>query len=220
MRSKIALMTIMVTVLASADIALAQESRPDLPSVKTASDRPPSSGDTLPQLTSGSSQIFSFQDYPPAALSQKQEGGVAVMLDVDEAGRPTHCRVTESSGFESLDEGTCAVAMRKARFNPALRDGKPVAGTFKMPRVRWAIPVESNELSVGVTRMLANHEVEYSLNARGEVTGCKVISNTLAPTDPCAGPSLGTRLASPPTRNGQPVASKVRMTMSVAMTAD
>jgi TonB family protein len=39
-----------------------------------------------------------------------------MMLTVDRNGMPTACRVVESSGYADLDEGTCAVAIKNARF--------------------------------------------------------------------------------------------------------
>lgn len=55
--------------------------------------------------------------YPEAARRRQQEGLVAFELSVDRRGIPSACRVTLSSGFRQLDQGTCAVASRM-RFDP------------------------------------------------------------------------------------------------------
>ncbi len=77
--------------------------------------------------------------YPRDALRDNIEGMVGFTLVVGPDGRPTQCRISSSSGNDSLDWGACESLMRRARFNPAIdADGKPVVGTYTN-RVRWAI---------------------------------------------------------------------------------
>lgn len=79
-------------------------------------------------------------DYPAAAMWQRQAGAVAARLDLDAQGVPTACKVTRSSGSTVLDETTCALMQARARFNPA-RDaaGKPVAGAYPFT-FTWVLP--------------------------------------------------------------------------------
>jgi protein TonB len=54
-------------------------------------------------------------------------------------GRVADCTITSSSGSPDLDEATCANVTRRARFNPAMADGKPTTGSYS-GRIRWVIP--------------------------------------------------------------------------------
>ena len=85
------------------------------------------------------SYIF-FEDYPDAALRARQQGRVAVRLEVSAAGRVTSCTVTASSRSSVLDATTCRILRSRVRFDPA-RDaqGVAVAGTFST-FVDWALP--------------------------------------------------------------------------------
>lgn len=80
---------------------------------------------------------ISQEDYPAAAIRANAEGFVAYRLQVDAAGRPNGCSVTQGSGNADLDAATCALLTRRGRFEPA-RDanGQAVAGTYTS-RVRW-----------------------------------------------------------------------------------
>jgi protein TonB len=67
--------------------------------------------------------------YPRASLRLGEEGTVSVRIHVDAEGRVSSVDLLQSSGFERLDEAACQ-GVRSWRFEPELRDGKPVAGTF------------------------------------------------------------------------------------------
>ena len=69
-------------------------------------------------------------DYPRKALRQQLEGTVEFTLDVNAHGCPTRCVVTRSSNVPILDEATCRLLMRRARFGPAEKDGKRVPATY------------------------------------------------------------------------------------------
>jgi protein TonB len=68
--------------------------------------------------------------YPRVALRLQQQGSVLLELEVDATGRVAAVRVVESSGFERLDEAA-RDGVLAWRFEPALRDGAPVAKTFR-----------------------------------------------------------------------------------------
>ena len=55
------------------------------------------------------------------------------------AGRVIDCQVTQSSGHADLDAATCTNVKRRARFDPAVRNGEKVQGSYSN-RVRWQIP--------------------------------------------------------------------------------
>jgi periplasmic protein TonB len=67
-------------------------------------------------------------DYPSKAMRKGEQGAVAFTLEVAANGRVTACRVTSASRSASLDEATCRIMTKRARFTPA-RDaqGNPVS---------------------------------------------------------------------------------------------
>jgi periplasmic protein TonB len=71
-------------------------------------------------------------DYPPAAFRNGEEGTVIVRVDVDASGTPTNVDVAKRSGSRELDRAALE-AVRKWRFNPAMKDGKPVASAAEVP---------------------------------------------------------------------------------------
>lgn len=76
---------------------------------------------------------FRPDDYPAAAAKAGKEGTVLFEVSVDAEGKPTACRIAKSSGTASLDDTTCRVVMERAKFKPAIVNGKAVAGTFARP---------------------------------------------------------------------------------------
>lgn len=82
----------------------------------------------------------SSDDYPSASLRNNEEGTVRYRLDVGPDGKVAACTVTSSSGHPALDQTTCRVLQRRARFNPAKdSSGQAVASVFSSS-VRWQIP--------------------------------------------------------------------------------
>ena len=80
------------------------------------------------------------EDYPSADLRAENQGTTSFELAVDPDGKATDCRVTNSSGFSSLDAKVCQMLLRRARFKPQLDgNGQPMPATYRN-RVRWQIP--------------------------------------------------------------------------------
>lgn len=79
----------------------------------------------------------STEDWPSAALREGREGVAAYTLDVGTDGLPIACAITTSSGHTDLDETTCTLLMRRARFEPG-KDGKgnPMRAVYT-GRMRW-----------------------------------------------------------------------------------
>lgn len=72
--------------------------------------------------------------YPPQALRSGVEGSVSVRVEVDAGGVPTDVKVVERSGERSRDlDRAVTDAVRKWRFDPAMKDGKAVAGAVVVP---------------------------------------------------------------------------------------
>ena len=72
--------------------------------------------------------LVSADDYPASALAKREQGRVGFTLDVGANGRVTGCTVTRSSGSSALDNVTCMIMVRRARFTPAVdSNGMPAA---------------------------------------------------------------------------------------------
>jgi protein TonB len=71
-------------------------------------------------------------DYPTNELRLGHAGRVGFLLSVDANGRVGSCTVTGSSGFPALDKATCALMIRRGRFQAG-------PGTWSSA-VRWQIP--------------------------------------------------------------------------------
>ncbi|MBW0145437.1 energy transducer TonB [Sphingomicrobium clamense] len=85
--------------------------------------------------------LFSTDDYPSRALRNEEQGTVRARLTIDTRGRVSACTVTQSSGSSLLDDTTCRLLQRRARFDPATdSSGAKVQGTYNTPPIRWEIP--------------------------------------------------------------------------------
>jgi len=120
-------------------------------------------------------------DYPAIATLNLLEGTTAFRLAVDQTGKPTGCEVVTSSRFDVLDDATCELLLRRARFVPG-RDaaGKPVAGSFAS-RVRWVVP------EGGTTFRPMRAVMRLMIDRRGAVGSCAVIAGSIPPGEdgPC-----------------------------------
>ena len=77
------------------------------------------------------------EDYPSAALRDGASGTAEVMVTVGVDGRARDCRVLQSAGHPALDSTTCAIVVRRARFEPAREaSGKAVEAPF-FTRISW-----------------------------------------------------------------------------------
>lgn len=70
--------------------------------------------------------------YPPAALRAGIGGTVMVRAELDATGQPIDVDVIRRSGNRDLDRAAVQ-AVRKWRFEPAMRNGRGVASTVQVP---------------------------------------------------------------------------------------
>lgn len=70
--------------------------------------------------------------YPRRALRQGLSGEVVVRALVGTDGRPRQIEILRSSAHRELDDAALQ-AVRRWRFDPAMRDGQPVAQTVHVP---------------------------------------------------------------------------------------
>jgi len=79
-------------------------------------------------------------DYRTVWINREYSGVAAFELSINARGRVTNCSITSSTGHSVLDQATCRLLERRARFNPAKdAGGNAVAGTFASS-VNWQIP--------------------------------------------------------------------------------
>ena len=166
---------------------------------------------------------FGPESYPPEAIRANRQGRVLVRLDIDAAGAVAACTVTESSGTAALDEGTCALARERGRFNPAIdQDGKPIASQYTLP-VRWVLPAAATRPPADIASMPPHLAMaaELRVGVDGRVFACKVLER--APEgragDPCPARVIG-ELRGVLTRGGEPIAYRVVQRLSVEIAAD
>lgn len=113
--------------------------RPEPPRVAPpAPPAPPAAVPPSPATPKGRGNVFSDDDFPDASRRAEEQGVTRVSYVIGTDGKVSACTVTQSSGFARLDDATCKIIMRRFRFNPATRDGQPVAETKTQP-VRWQL---------------------------------------------------------------------------------
>jgi protein TonB len=70
--------------------------------------------------------------YPASMLRAGVGGTVVVLAEVDAQGNPVNVRVAERSGERDLDRAALS-AVKQWRFEPAMRNGKAIATSVKVP---------------------------------------------------------------------------------------
>lgn len=79
-------------------------------------------------------------DYKSRWIREGMTGTARFRLEIAANGRVSDCRITQSSGHFALDEATCSLITKRARFNAA-KDGSgaKTTGTFSSS-IRWQLP--------------------------------------------------------------------------------
>ena len=79
-------------------------------------------------------------DYRPTWIRREYMGVAKFRLDIAATGQVTGCRILGSTGHSELDDATCKLVERRAKFEPARgKTGEPVASSY-VSSVRWQIP--------------------------------------------------------------------------------
>jgi TonB family protein len=90
-----------------------------------------------PRIVGGA--IFHADDYPLEARRHLWSGTVIADLTINARGTVDDCKIVESSGHELLDDMTCTILIKGARFKPARdKDGNAVPDTIRTPEIGWA----------------------------------------------------------------------------------
>ncbi|SMQ61140.1 outer membrane transport energization protein TonB [Altererythrobacter xiamenensis] len=79
-------------------------------------------------------------DYKSRWIREGMTGTARFRLEIAANGRVSDCRITQSSGHSALDEATCSLITKRARFNAA-KDGSgaKTTGSFSSS-IRWQLP--------------------------------------------------------------------------------
>jgi protein TonB len=82
---------------------------------------------------------FTDDDYPARALRGEEQGRVAYRLEIGADGRVGACTIRRSSGSAALDERTCQLVQRRARFTPARDDRGNAVPDAREGEVLWQL---------------------------------------------------------------------------------
>ena len=81
-----------------------------------------------------------FENYPPRALRNGEQGSVYFTVTLDKDAHPTACQVTYGSGHPLLDQETCDLIVQHAVFNSVKdKNGRATKSTHEGV-VNWRIP--------------------------------------------------------------------------------
>lgn len=79
-------------------------------------------------------------DYRSNWIRQEMTGRARFRLEIAADGKVTDCTVTASTGHQALDEATCALIAKRARFQPGRGgEGQPVASSYA-GSIDWRLP--------------------------------------------------------------------------------
>lgn len=93
---------------------------------------------TLPSSAPRQSWV-SDTAYPMRARAKRMQGTTEFAVDVSPDGRAHHCTIVRSSGHRLLDEETCKIVEKRARFRPAMLDRWTLWASYT-DRVVWRLP--------------------------------------------------------------------------------
>jgi len=85
-------------------------------------------------------ELMSQEDYPSTSIRNNEEGTVSFRLEIGADGKVTNCSVTKSSGFTALDQTSCKLLQRRARFNPGRDASGAATGGVYNGRFTWKLP--------------------------------------------------------------------------------
>lgn len=135
---------------------------------------------------------FDLNDYPTKAFEREWQGVTSFAVIVGPDGRAVDCKIVRSSGYEMLDRPACSVALKRARFRPAVgADGRPAYGVYRS-QVVWQRPdrgapqgdlgpdleISINQLPAGATS--PGVELAYFVDTAGNPSACTALPDSAA----------------------------------------
>jgi TonB family protein len=98
-------------------------------------------------IKSNANAAYLAKNYPVESLRRGEQGRVAFQLSFEADGTLTGCTVTQSSGFRTLDEGTCEMLAKSAKIEPARdADGRRVP-SVKAGYIDWKLPLRTVQVA-------------------------------------------------------------------------
>ena len=86
------------------------------------------------------SRWLTDNDYRSIWIRKEMFGTASFTLAISSNGRVDNCSITKSTGHSALDEATCKLVPKRARFTPAIdATGKPTSGIYSSS-IRWVLP--------------------------------------------------------------------------------
>lgn len=80
------------------------------------------------------------RDYRSTWIRRELQGTASFQLGIGANGKVSDCRVTRSTGHSALDDATCKLISKRARFNPARNaQGEAISGTYSSS-IQWILP--------------------------------------------------------------------------------
>ncbi|WP_084580364.1 energy transducer TonB [Sphingomonas azotifigens] len=137
-------------------------------------------------------------DYPPDASHEGKAGRLHYVLTIDTMGKPDGCHVTLTSGYAELDQYTCAILLKRAKFHPALdAAGHAIRATYsgsfgwQLPYYPKAQEIPRIDLIVEVAKLPAEYTApaltRVHFAATGKPDACRVeVSSGSAAVDKVA----------------------------------
>lgn len=92
---------------------------------------------TMPKVDYG--KLFTSRDYPSKLIDRGIQGSVGALLTIGADGAVSACRAIESSRTIELDEVTCAIFLKRARYQPATDKSGKAVPALSYYRVNWMI---------------------------------------------------------------------------------
>jgi len=107
------------------------------------------SAQTVASITAKSAANAEFlsRNYPPESLKRGEQGRVGFQLTFEADGTLTECAVSQSSGFVTLDEGTCEMLTKSAKVAPARDSSGRSVRTVRTGYIDWKLPAGANQLA-------------------------------------------------------------------------
>nr|WP_298897035.1 energy transducer TonB [uncultured Altererythrobacter sp.] len=79
-------------------------------------------------------------DYRTIWINREWTGTARFSLEINASGRVTNCQITRSTGHNALDNATCQLITKRARFRPATDvSGQAVPSTYSNA-ISWELP--------------------------------------------------------------------------------
>lgn len=89
-------------------------------------------GSVTPKARVGDANHTPAPKYPAEALAQRIGGKMVLAIDIDATGKPIEVEVVQSEPAGVFDQATVDAAMQW-RFQPEIKDGKPVSSRVRVP---------------------------------------------------------------------------------------